>query len=236
MSKLTILTILTSTVFIYGCFSFDEYCEHGGLPNRQEIEYYPNKKIRMTGTIKNCYWDGEVKYYYESGQLEHIENYENGVRQGLFQHYTENGQVYRTENYLNDTLKQFTIINEADNSKYQFGAGIITSNKINKPFEKPTTLFGNDRPLISLIDGNLHVRGRYDYYVLDKNLNIKLNLRDTLIKYIPSAYTSNVDESGNTHIFNWHRDLTNDSLSVKVFYEYKSGSSTKEWQRTFSVR
>jgi hypothetical protein len=236
MSKFTTLTILTLTILFCGCFSFDKYCEHGGLPDRQEIQYYRNKNVRMIGTIKNCYWDGEVKYYYENGELQHVEKYKGGVRHGLFQYYSTSGQVYKTENYINDTLKQFTALDEVGNSNYEFGNGIIAYNAITKPFHKPTTLFGNDHPLLSIIDGNLHLRGRYDYYVIKRALNVKLNLRDTLLKYIPSAYTRSVDESGNTHVFDWHRDLTNDSLKVKVFYEFKSGSSTKEWQRTFSIK
>gem|GEM_PF-5515137 len=190
----------------------------------------------MAGTIKNCYWDGEVKYYYENGELEHVENYKGGIRHGLFQYHFKSGQVYKTENYINDTIKQFTALDEVGNSNYVFDSGIIAYNAITKPFHKPTTLFGNDHPLVSIIDGNLHLRGRYDYYVIDRALNVKLNLRDTLLKYIPSAYTPSVDESGNTHVFNWHRDITNDSLVVKVAYEYTSGSSTKEWQAAFLIK
>lgn len=204
MPKVTILVILLLTVFLYSCFSFDSGCEDGGLANRQEIQYYPNKQVRITGTIKNCLWNGEVKYYYGSGKLEHIENYAEGVRQGLFEYYSNDGDISRTENYINDTLRNFMIINVADNSKYSLADSIIkyTYNDITRQkfFAGQTTLFGNDHPLISIIDGNLHLRGRYDYYIINKELKLELNLRDTLLQYIPSAYSSIKDNSGNTHI------------------------------------
>jgi hypothetical protein len=216
-------------------------CDGDGPPNREDTSYYGNLKIRYYGTVRKCMWEGEVKYFYETGELEHIANFQQGGRQGLTEYYTRDGKKYRIENFNGDILSDFTIIDLSDSSSFIFAHKKITITKKNyrkeMTFDKPTTLYGFDEPFERIVNGQLLISGREDFYVIDKQLNIKLNLRDTLRKYIPSAYTERIDASGNKYTFLWHRDILGDSLKVKVFYDADDHQSvSKIWVRSYVLK
>jgi len=145
------------------------------------------------------------------------------------------------EKYDKGVLINFSITNLLDSCTFQFSnknLSVKNKNYIKEIlFDKTTTLYGFDEPFISIVKEQLQVRGKQDYYVIDKKLNIKLDLRDTLMKYIPSAYKEVVDNSGNHMTFNWHRDFYDDTLKIKVFYEYdKTGNHTKEWETLYIIK
>ena len=103
-------------------------------------------------------------------------------------------------------------------------------------FNKPTTMSRVDEPFTSLHNGKLLMRGKHDFYVVDKELKIEMNLRDTLLKYIPTAYDEKTDVSGNKHTFLWHRDISGDTLKVKVFYDGDEHQSyQKIWEVTYML-
>ena len=63
-----------------------------------------------------------------------------------------------------------------------------------------------------------------------------MSLRDTLVKFIPTAYVEKIDNSGNKHNFLWHRDMSEDTLKVKVFYDGDLNQSMhKIWKRTYLI-
>jgi hypothetical protein len=224
---------------LFNPFNFGP-CDGDGPVNRQDTSYYNNGKIRYYGTVRNCVWEGEVKYFYKTGELEHTANFRQGSRQGLTEYYTRDGKKYRIENFNNGILGDFSIIDLLDSSIFNFANKRITVTNKNyrkqMTFDKSTTLYGFDEPFASLVNGQLLIRGRQDFYVIDKQLSIKLNLRDTLMKYIPSAYTERVDMSGNKYTFLWHRDILGDTLKVKVFYDADSSQSmAKIWEHAYSL-
>jgi hypothetical protein len=231
--------LLSFTLIFTGCNN--NTCEEDGKPaNRQENEYYPNNKIRISRTIKNCRLEGDVIYFYENGKVEHIENYKAGLKSGTWKYYTEDEVEYQAESYRNDTLFKFSISDLADVEFSFDGKRLFLKNGTKQSqliFDQPPTFYGHDRPFVSIYNNLLLMRGRQDYYAIDRNLKIRLNLRDTLIKYIPSAFEVKTDFSAHRFSFDWHRDVIKDSLKVKVFYGADSSrSSQKTWQQDFVLK
>jgi hypothetical protein len=240
MSVLGVIGYIVLMTFFFDPFDFGP-CDGDGPPNRQDTSYYDNGKIKYFGTVRNCLWEGEVKYFYKTGELEHIENYKDGNRHGLTKYYTQDGEVYRIENFNKGVVDSFSITDVLEGMTFQFADKKLTvSNRGNKkqvPFDRPTTLYGFDKPFLSILNKQLLLRGHDDFYVIDTTLSIKLNLRDTLMKYIPSAYREIVDISGNHMTFNWHRNFSGDTLKLKVFYnDHPTEYHTKTWEETYILK
>ena len=72
---------------------------------------------------------------------------------------------------------------------------------------------------------------------MNSRLEVTMDLRDTLMKYIPTAYDKKVDVSGNIHDFLWHRRIKGeDSLELKVFYDGNEHMSNhKTWERKYKI-
>jgi len=224
-------------LLLFNPFDFGP-CDGDGPPNGERKYYHDNGKLQMTGTVKNCLWDGLVKTFYETEELESIANYKAGQRQGLTEYFTKDSIKWRKENFVDGNLIDFQVTDLTDNSVFSFkndSLRLLTAGKANFVlFNKPTTMSGYDEPFTSLHNGKLLMRGKQDFYVVDKHLKIEINLRDTLLKYIPTAYIEKTDFSGNRHTFSWHRSISGDTLSVKVFYgENEQQSNPKIWERTY---
>lgn len=215
-------------------------CDGNGPPNGERKYYHPNGQLHEVGSVKNCLWDGLVKTFYETGELERIARYQTGQKHGLTEYFTPDGIRWRAENFVNDSVIDFQVTDLADNSVFSFQNDTLrlltASQKDFIVFSKPTTLYGNDEPFTGLQNGKLLMRGSQDFYLINKKLVIEMSLRDTLMKYIPSAYLEKIDESGNKHNFYWHRNISGDTLKLKVFYGGDNHQSNhKVWERTYPL-
>lgn len=247
MKRLLVIGVLVFTIGatyvafqLYDPFDFGP-CDGNGPANGERAYYYENGKLKTSGKVKNCLWDGLVKEYFPSGKLKSTRLYDEGKRNGLTEYYTEDGVKWRQEDFFNGNLVQFNIVDLSDNSSFKFSHDtlrIISENQNNFVlFDRPTTMRGADEPFTSLHRGKLLVRGRHDFYVINKELRIEINLRDTLQKYIPSAYNERTDFSGNRYTFNWHRDIIRDTLHLKVYYDSDGNqSNAKVWEQAYLLK
>ena len=56
-------------------------------------------QLKALKTYKNGEYHGEIKRYYENGQLSEFESYENGKKQGELKYFLENGTLILKQNY-----------------------------------------------------------------------------------------------------------------------------------------
>ncbi|MBL7897538.1 MAG: hypothetical protein JNJ99_03300, partial [Crocinitomicaceae bacterium] len=66
--------------------------------------FYPSGKVQEIDQYQDGYLHGNYKVWNEQGILIEDGNYENGKRNGALNFYYEDGKLNRTENYLNDSL------------------------------------------------------------------------------------------------------------------------------------
>ncbi len=76
-----------------------------------KLDYFENGKIRSDLYYSGDKLDGECKFYFESGQLQSVFNYQKGILHGVSLQYFYNGKVQTEEFYidgkLNNTLKLY---------------------------------------------------------------------------------------------------------------------------------
>ena len=229
--------VLSKTLF--NPFNFGP-CDGHGPENGTWREYHENGKLRLVGTVKDCQWEGTVMRYYESGAIESSCGYMAGTRNGSAVYFTPEGIGWKQETYMAGVLVDFEIQDIEMGVRFIFmddtlrrvsadGAGVMA-------FAHPRTMSGNDQPFVSLHGHDLVLRGAQDYYIINADLGIELNLRDSLLKYIPSAYHEKVDFSGNKFSFLWHRNIAADTLRVKVFYDADEHQSNgKTWMSQYPI-
>jgi hypothetical protein len=215
-------------------------CDGNGPRNGERKYYHDNGKLQTIGTVKDCLWDGLAKTFYDTGELESIANYKAGQRHGLTEYFTKDSIKWRQENFIDGNLIDFQVTDLSDNSVFNFKHDTLSIQTVGQtdfvPFNKPLTMTGYDEPFTSLHHDKLLMRGKYDFYVVNKKLEIEMNLRDTLLKYIPTAYREKTDFSGNRHTFLWHRRISGDTLRVKVFYDGNEHQSNhKIWEVTYTL-
>lgn len=235
---------LVGVYFFYMSVYFNPFdfgpCDGNGPPNGERKYYHDNGKLQTIGTVKNCLWDGLAKTFYDTGELESIANYKAGQRHGLTEYFTKDSIRWRQENFIDGRLIDFQVTDLTDQSVFSFKNDTLklhTNGETNFVlFNKPTTMTGYDEPFTSLHNGKLVMRGNQDFYIVDKQLKIEMSLRDTLLKYIPTAYNEKTDFSGNKHTFYWHRAFFGDTLEVTVSYDADSfQSNAKVWARHFKL-
>lgn len=218
-----------ASTILFNPFDFGE-CDGNGPADGARLEYYDNGNVRVEGTVKDCRWDGVVTHSYASGGIESRCTYAAGFKNGPAVYFSPNGAEYKHENYLAGALLDFVVQDTVGRATFSFRGDTLmrasADGELAVAFGRPHTMRGNDEPFVSLYKDKLVLRGAQDFYIINAELGIELNLRDTLLKYIPSAYEEKVDVSGNRHTFLWHRTITDDLLSVRVFYdmdEHQSG-------------
>jgi hypothetical protein len=233
--------VVYSNIF-FNPFDFGP-CDGNGAPNRYEKIYYDNGQLKVEGQLKDCVWHGMVKTYYETGELKSKEQSIKGRKHGTSIMYYTNGNIYKKEEYLEGELIRFNIYSLDSSIQY----GYIKANQLlfikdsgsdaQIYFIDSLNLSGYDEPFAMLIGNDLILRGKKDFYVINSNLEIKIDLRDTLMKYIPSAYVKKIDNSGNVHDFLWHRDIEGDSIKLKVFYDGDENQSMhKTWEKNYRIK
>jgi hypothetical protein len=143
------------------------------------------------------------KTYYETGELKSEELRESGRNHGKSTFYYPNGKIYKNEKYSDGELIWFKIYSQNQSIQYEYKKE-SQSLSINDresasqvSFKDSLDLIGHDKPLTLLLNDNLILRGTRDFYVINSDLEITLDLRDTLMKYIPTAYDKKVDINGN---------------------------------------
>ncbi len=110
MKKLLPLLLL----ILIGC-SEPEPLNYGLLEEKDDIHYLKNTNEiysgpvfnidgKSEGYIKKGKWDGPFKSYYDNGQLQQEEIYNNGKRDGPLKSYHENGQLMGEGTYKDDKL------------------------------------------------------------------------------------------------------------------------------------
>lgn len=232
--------VIYFTVFLKS-FDFGP-CEGHGEPDRYEKIYYDNGQLEIEGQLKDCTWDGLIKTYYETGELKSKEIRERGRNHGKSTFYYPNGVVYKNEEYRNGELMWFEVFSQNQSLQYEYNKESQTlsikdsDSKTQVPFKDSLNLMGHDKPFVMVVIDNLILRGTKDFYVINPKLEVTMDLRDTLIKYIPTAYDKKVDVSGNIHDFPWHRRINGDSLYLKVFYDGNEHMSNhKTWERKYKI-
>jgi hypothetical protein len=232
--------VIYFTVFL-NPFDFG-HCDGHGEPDRYEKIYFDNGQLEMEGQLKDCTWNGLIKTYYKTGDLKSEELKENGRNHGESTFYYPNGEIYKNEQYVDGQLIWFKIytMNQSIYYEYNKESQWLSINDHERAsqvsFKDSLDLSGHDKPLTLLVNDNLVLRGKKDFYVINPKLDVTMDLRDTLIKYIPTAYDKKVDVSGNIHDFLWHRRINGDSLTLKVFYngnEHMSNYQT--WERKYKI-
>jgi antitoxin component YwqK of YwqJK toxin-antitoxin module len=236
------LMVLSGTFLIKMNFynSFLGPCDGHGPENGERTYYYDNGNPHKVGIVKNCSWNGKVTTYFKSGEIQSLSNFKEGQRHGLTEYFTRDSIKWRQENFSNGNLQSFALTDLSDNSTFTFSSNVLSltgSRDTTVLFNEPLTMSGYDEPFTSLHGDKLLLRGRHDFYIVNKKLEIELNLRDTLMKYIPTAYKEKTDQSGNKYTFLWHRRISGDTLNVKVFYDGdKMQSNHKTWERKYQIK
>jgi len=232
--------VIYFTVFL-NPFEFGP-CDGYGEPDRFEKIYYDNGQLEIEGQLKDCTWNGLIKTYYETGELKSEELRENGRNHGESTFYYPNGEIYKNEEYAEGQLIWFKIYSKNQSIHYEYNRESqslsINDNESESQasFKDSLDLSGHDKPSTILLNDNLVLRGRKDFYVINSNLEITLDLRDTLMRYIPTAYDKKIDVSGNIHEFLWHRRIVEDSLNLKVFYDGDEHMSMhKTWEKKYKI-
>lgn len=64
--------------------------------------YYRNGQISDQNYYLNGKTNGEVKIWFENGQIKEISNWKEGIQDGMYQTYYENGQPQEKVNWIND--------------------------------------------------------------------------------------------------------------------------------------
>jgi len=236
-----IIAIVMYFRFFLNPFDFGA-CDGHGEPDRYEEIYYDNGQLEIEGQIKDCTWHGLIKTYYESGELKSEEHRIEGRNHGKSTFYYPNGNIHKDEEYRDGELIRFKISSLNQNLHYEYvkKSQLLSikdsTNSYQVHFGDSINLSGHDKPLTMLLSGYLILRGAKDFYVINSNLEVMMDLRDTLMKYIPSAYDKKVDVSGNIHDFLWHRRIQDDSLQLKVFYDGDEHMSMhKTWERKYKI-
>lgn len=67
--------------------------------------FYPDGTVWIEAYYKNDSLVGERKMYYESGSIQIIENYNNGIFTGKYESFYENGQLDITGEYVNNAME-----------------------------------------------------------------------------------------------------------------------------------
>jgi hypothetical protein len=239
------LFVIVGFVIYYNFFlnPFDiGHCDGNGDPDRYEKIYFDNGQLKIEGQLEDCTWNGLIKTYYETGELKSEELRESGRNHGKSTFYYPNGKIYKNEKYSDGELIWFKIYSQNQSIQYEYKKE-SQSLSINDresasqvSFKDSLDLIGHDKPLTLLLNDNLILRGTRDFYVINSDLEITLDLRDTLMKYIPTAYDKKVDINGNVHDFLWHRRINEDSLKLKVFYDGNEHMSNhKTWERKYKI-
>jgi hypothetical protein len=232
--------VIYFTVFL-NPFDFGP-CDGHGEPDRYEKIYYDNGQLEIEGQLKDCTWNGLVKTYYGTGELKSEELRENGRNHGESTFYYPNGEINKNEEYADGQLIWFKIYSKNQSIHYEYNKESL-SLSINDnesasqvSFKDSLDLSGHDKPLTILLNDNLVLRGAKDFYVINSNLEVTLDLRDTLMRYIPTAYDKKIDVNGNIHDFLWHRRIVEDSLNLKVFYDGDEHMSMhKTWEKKYKI-
>jgi len=105
------LIFVSSLFFIFSCSNFEKseismyytdslpklkvYYKYIGNKKviTKEIRYYPNQQIQSEGRFNEEYKKtGKWVYYFENRKKQRIENFENGVKQGLYIEYYKSGK------------------------------------------------------------------------------------------------------------------------------------------------
>lgn len=71
--------------------------------NGKVIEYYDNKKVKYTGSMKNGEMHGEWKFYRRDGSIMRSGRFNLGVRRGIWKTYTRDGVVVKETEFKNNT-------------------------------------------------------------------------------------------------------------------------------------
>jgi hypothetical protein len=217
-------------------------CDGHGEPDKYEKIYYDNGQLEIEGQLQDCAWDGLIKTYYATGELKSEELRENGRNHGKSTFYYPNGSVYTNEEYSNGELMWFKVFSQNQGIQYEYNKerqslSIKSADSTTHiHFTDSLNLKGHDKPFTLLLSDNLILRGTKDFYVVNSSLEVTMDLRDTLMKYIPTAYDKKVDDSGNIYDFLWHRRIKGDSLELKVFYDGNEHmSNLKTWERKYKI-
>ncbi len=105
------------TIFFFACNNANletvvNYDENGNLiekyTRRKELHlkqglytaYYPDGSLREESRYEKDTLNGERKLYYETGQLQILENYSRGQFEGIYQAFYENGQLEQEGTYV----------------------------------------------------------------------------------------------------------------------------------------
>ncbi len=215
-------------------------CDGSGPANGTRRHLRANGTLEWEGTVKDCLWDGSVSHYQETGRVESVCGYRAGKKHGTALYFTPEGEPYKRERYVDGSLTEFEIRDLEAEAWY-----ILKHDTLQRfsdegtratAFTRPCAMRGYDVPFVSVHAHKLVLRGAQDLYLINTDLGVELDLRDTLMNYISSAYTERVDISGNHFTFQWHRDIVQDRLLVKVWYDadqHQSGG--KVWERAFSL-
>lgn len=138
------------------------------------IKYYSKEFLIKEVTFENGIMQGEMRTYYQGGQLNQTIWYENGLREDSVKKYYLEGQVFRSTPFKHDTINGTQIQyyrNGHIKAKLQFIKGLRT------PFLEEYT---RDGKLIRDYPGILFTIN--DNYSTTGNVRINLGLTDTARK------------------------------------------------------
>lgn len=84
-------------------FTEQEY--RGGLKNGGYATWYPDGKPKTSGSINAAgKEEGEIKEWYQNGQLRHIWIFNNGLKDGQWSQWYESGQKWTQRDFSNGVL------------------------------------------------------------------------------------------------------------------------------------
>jgi len=84
-------------------FTEQEY--RAGIKDGAYATWFPDGKPKTSGAITaDGKEDGEIKQYYESGQIRHIWIFNKGVKEGQWEQWYENGQKWTQRDFNNGVL------------------------------------------------------------------------------------------------------------------------------------
>jgi antitoxin component YwqK of YwqJK toxin-antitoxin module len=225
--------------------------------NGKKTEYYYGNLIESEYTLLNGKLNGQLKTYYQNGQIKTIENYTNGIENGSFKEYNENGNLETEFTMSNGTLnglfkayhsngklmKTGSYIDGEEHGNFieydEFGKVGIEYTMSNGILNGPIKAYhsnGKLRKTGSFLNGDEY--GNFIEYDVDGIINAEYELaygkKNGVTKLFNegkiSTTTSYVDDIKNGPYVDYYYNDETGALELKIVGEYANDEKNGVWK------
>ena len=167
-------------------YFFEDKPFNGYLVQHRDMGYYFSKSL-----VKNGFLNGKAEYFYENGNLERVENYNQNKKQGIAEHFFENKQIHKILNYKNNSKSGYYSEWLIDKNPLLYGH---YENDI--PVKTWYYLIENDTILIETLDAN---GGLLELQTSSPFQLEKIAFNDTLTVLISDSHQNQIFEGRYVH-------------------------------------